>query len=83
MSADKMFENLGYEKIVEHKFKKLKDNKDLITEIIMYRNEITNLEISFWNDKTISKEKNYDESYLTVKEIQAINLKCKELGWIE
>lgn len=81
--ADEMFEELGYEKIVEHELlREHKDNTDITTEVIMYRDEITNIEISFWSDRTISKERIYDESYLTVTEIEAINQKCRELGWI-
>lgn len=82
MSADEMFKELRYEKIVEHKFKELDDYDDGVTELILYRDEINGLEISFWNDRTISKTSNYDVSYLTMQELQAINKKCKELGWI-
>ncbi len=85
--ADKKFEELGYEKIVEHKFKEPDDYNDDynegVTELILYRNEIKRLEISFWNDRTISKSNNYDVSYLTMQELQAINEKCKEMKWIE
>lgn len=80
--ADKVFEELGYEKIVEREYKESESEDEAITGFILYRNEIKNLEISFWNNRTISKENNYDhESYLTIKELQAINKKCEELGW--
>ena len=78
--ADKMFEELGYEKIVEHKFKEPDDYDDDVTELILYRDEVKGLEIEFWNDRTISKTSNYDVSYLTMQELQAINEKVKELG---
>lgn len=78
--ADKLFEELGYEKIVEHKYKQPDDD---VTELILYRDYGTLLEIEFWNDKTISKFSGYDVSYITMQELKAINLKCKELGWIE
>ena len=81
--ADKMFEELGYEKIVEHKFKEPDDYDDDVTELILYRDEVKGLEIEFWNDRTISKTSNYDVSYLTMQELQAINEKVKELGWNE
>lgn len=81
--ADKKFEELGYEKIVEHQFKEPDNYNDGVTELILYRDEIKGLEISFWNDKTISKTSNYDVSYLTMQELQAINKKSKELKWIE
>ena len=81
--ADKMFEELGYEKIVEHKFKEPDDYDDCVKELILYRDEMKGLEIEFWNDRTVSKERNYDLSYLTMQELQAINEKVKELGWNE
>jgi len=77
--ADEMFEELEYEKIVEHEFKEPENYDDGVTELILYRDEIKRLEISFWNDKTISKTSNYDVSYLTMQELQAINEKVKEL----
>lgn len=79
--ADEMFEEMGYEKIVEHKFNEPDDYEDGVTEFILYRDEVKGLEISFWNDRTISKTSNYDVSYLTMQELQAINKKCEELGW--
>lgn len=79
--ADEMFEDIGYEKIVEHKFKEPDDYEDGVTELILYRDEIKDLEISFWNDKTISKTNNYDVSYLTIQELQAINKKVEEIRW--
>ena len=81
--ADEMFEELGYEKIVEHKFKEPDDYDDGVTELILYRDEVKGLEIEFWNDRTISKTSNYDVSYLTIQELQAINEKVKELEWNE
>ena len=80
--ADEIFEELGYEKIVEHKFKEPDDYYDGVTELILYRDEVKGLEIEFWNDRTISKTSNYDISYLTMEELQAMNLKVKELRWI-
>ncbi len=80
--ADEIFEELGYEKIVEHKFKEPDDYDDGATELILYRDEVKGLEIEFWNDRTISKTSNYDISYLTMEELQAMNLKVKELRWI-
>lgn len=68
--ADEMFEKLGYIKI----------KTDLETK---YRNDIG--EIRFWKPaKTIIKQ-DEDGGYLAIKmkELQAINEKCKEMGWIE
>lgn len=80
-NADKMFEDLGYEKKTEHEFREPDD--DDITELILYRDEIKCLDIEFWNDKTISKSCGYDMSYITIQELQAINKKVKELGWLD
>ena len=78
--ADKLFEELGYKKIVEHKYKQ-PDNDD-VTELILYR-DYSFLEIEFWNDKTISKSSVYDDdSFITMQELKAINKKVEELGWI-
>lgn len=79
--ADEMFKKLGYEKIKEYKFEK--PENDDITELILYKNGDKGLEIEFWNDKSVSKMCNYDESYITMQELQAINKKVEELGWIK
>ena len=81
--ADEIFKELGYEKIVEHNFKEPDDYDDGVTELILYRDEVKGFEIEFWNDRTISKTSNYDVSYITMQELQAINEKVKELGWNE
>lgn len=79
-TADEMFEEIGYKKIVEHEFTELEYGEE--TELILYKDEIKGTEIEFWNDKTISKTIQYDVSYITMPELQAINKKCQELGWI-
>ena len=70
MSADEMFEEFGYTKIV--------------TDLeIKYRDDIG--EIRFWKPaKTVMKQ-DEDGRYLAIKmkELKAINKKCQELGWIE
>ena len=71
--ADKLFEKLGY----------YKDFDDITHE---YRKECNGelFEIDFWlDDKEISKNKYRDMGYITISELKAINLKCKELGWIK
>lgn len=68
--ADKMFEKLGYEKIYED---------DLFTQ---YDGKVTNIEISK-NEVLINKKTKYKTVILTRPELQAINLKCKELGWLD
>ena len=79
-TADEMFEELGYIKKCEHKYKQ--PDNDGVTELILYRDEVKCLEIEFWNDKTISKSCGFDMSYITMQELQAINKKCEEMGWI-
>ena len=71
--ADKMFEELGY----------YKDFDDIIHE---YRKEENGdlFEIDFWLDvKEVSKNYYREAGNITMQELKAINLKCKELGWIE
>lgn len=80
--ADEMFEELGYEKKIEHEFKESDDDDDVI-ELILYRDEVKCLEIEFWSDKTISKTSGYDVSYLSMQELKAINEKVKDLGWLD
>lgn len=81
LTADEMFEELGYEKMIEHKF--IEPEYGETTELILYRDDIQGLDIEFWNDKSISKTCNYDISYITMQELQAINKKVKELGWLD
>ena len=45
MKADKMFEELGYKKITEHKFKELEYGET--TELILYRDDVQGLDIEF------------------------------------
>ena len=79
-TADEMFEELGYIKKCEHKYEQ--PDNDGATELILYKDEVKCLEIEFWNDKTISKSCGFDMSYITMQELQAINKKCEEMGWI-
>ena len=71
LTGDELFEELGYEKLT---------NKGIYGEKIsvIYKNK--NYEyISFWlNYKKVHTAK----AILSLQELQAINQKCKELGWI-
>lgn len=75
--ADKMFLKMGYVK-KEEKFQ----NDDEIVKIIelnnpkFYSYPIINLTKIL---KSINRESNID---LSLRELQAITMKCKELGWI-
>ena len=69
-TPDEMFEELGYKKIT--------------TDLeIKYRNNIG--EIRFWKPTKAVIKNDEDGRYLSVKmqELQAINKKCQELGWIK
>lgn len=71
MSADEMFEELGYEKI---------ENKIQITYVRPYENvqfllNVKKIEYHFLKGSTFIIQ--------TMQELQAINKKCQELGWLE
>lgn len=72
MSAKEMFEKLGY-----------KEQAD--SEHIFYINDnyIFRCQIAFdLAEKTFDVHIGYAANDITMKELQAINKKCKELGWI-
>jgi hypothetical protein len=79
--ADKMFEKMGYER---------KESNNFITYIKYIGNGSSGYTISFALEyKTVTAD-TFDEDYeinvalqMKPKELQAINLKCKELGWKE
>ncbi len=72
-TADEMFEKLEYEK----------EKGDL--DIQLYKNKNGYGEIIFdLRDKAIRASNDENEAiYFNVKELQAINKKCQELGWLE
>lgn len=73
--ADEMFKKMGYEKIIESNIR------------IDYEREgqFFDKEIVFGLiDKNVTVELGTGESAnINMQELQAINEKCKELGWIE
>ena len=76
-----MFEELGYEKV--------REDYDSYEIRYVKKFELKRPKhIIFFNDKTISvceengKELAVNRDYFNMKELQAINKKCKELGWI-
>lgn len=80
--ADKLFEELGYEKIDNNKIKHIR--------FIRQINKNTKENIDF--HKTFKKVEVYFYDFedseelikpISMQELKAINLKCKELGWIE
>ena len=69
-TADEMFEELGYK------------YNEFIYEIY-YTKEEEGKTISFWTDRTmVESRKGVISMKNTMQELQAINKKCKELGWI-
>ena len=76
--ADEMFEKLGYEKIEVH---------DEITGTFLMYDKIVNKEkrrISFFKNRTIQCSKSYlYVAKIDMQELQAINEKVKELGWLD
>lgn len=69
-SADKMFEELGYEK---------KQNE----QWLVYTNDILQRDIDInLNRQTIEVNNGHESSLFTMQELKAINKKCEELGWL-
>lgn len=78
--ADTMFEELGYKKEEEN------DKYVLyLSEKSLWRQR----KIRFWKDEKVifndllEDDKVVSSVQIGIEELQAINLKCKELGWIE
>ena len=75
MIADEMFEELGY-----------KNGGMLNDTLLSYYNKTNSMEITFdLSEKTFIK---YDKFWgtclrINMGELKAINLKCKELGWLD
>ncbi len=75
--ADKMFEKIGY----------IKDEYEVgygtKLHIDYYKECNLDISIEFCGDKSITKIDNGYIGYFTPEEIQIVNKKCKELGWLE
>lgn len=72
--ADKMLEELGYKKYEsEIEIKYIFEGADTI----IFEKKIKDIRLYIWNDgaKVLNKS-------LNMRELQAINKKCEELGWI-
>lgn len=68
--ADEMFDKLGF-------------NKYELDTYIDYLSRETSKGITFRKDmKVIDSHCGIGSEYITMQELQAINEKCKELGWI-
>ena len=76
--ADKMFKELGYEKELE--------NKDKVRYITLINEKNDLFIIEIWKlDKVIwiSPTNLHYSTEIELEELQAINEKCKELGWLD
>lgn len=74
-TADEMFKELGYKKREVY-------NGYLYTDDTGFNIKITNMRrIDLYYDSEEGKHENLIQ--LTFRELQAINKKCQELGWIE
>ena len=76
MNADEMFEKLGYK-------------KEKYDEIVFYyqlngASEKYGIEFDLDNKEItpLCKSKENQAIYISIQELQAINEKCKELGWV-
>ena len=70
--ADEMFKRLGYEVSNSEFVEKLNTTTNLVIDNGYVK-------IIFYNNKTIDIDA---DDILNMQELQAIHLKCKELGWI-
>ena len=86
--ADEMFEELGYilenEKICPHSYKYIKKGNFNVKEIIIEKVSKA-IDICYYKVETDGRMKGIVciEHYLKWEELQAINKKCQELGWLD
>ena len=81
MSADEMFEKLGYTKVIDneteirYEYKETIMGDKLIHTILIAK--VGKIVFSYRDDK------NHQVMGFGIKELQAINKKCQELGWLK
>lgn len=73
--ADEMIKNLGYEIYEQNE----------VETIYIKRNRILDdvIEIDLAHKEIVKKDNEGYSSYFTLQELQAINEKVKELGWLD
>lgn len=76
--ADKLFEELGYKKIEESKRYLRYSNSGRYGEHIDFELKLKEIRAT-----RVTTQGNTHFRYINMQELKAINLKCKELGWIE
>lgn len=77
-TADEIFEELGYEKIKELKRK----NGEIWGIEYIHNREDFSITFDLIGKEVCISNDDGDAMYSTMQELQAINKKCKELGWI-
>ena len=71
--ADEMFNELGYELLNEY-------DKDFDNNFIVYLKVAKTIRFKKSNHKVSVRDT--QRNYIDMQELQAINEKCKELGWL-
>lgn len=66
--ADEMFEKLGYSKSYDDEYKAIHYGHKRTSDEVVFREKEGKIDITIYNT--------------TMRVLQAINEKCKELGWI-
>lgn len=73
--ADKLFEELGYKKSIDNKYSICFEKESYL---IQFGKRESTIDKAFYN----AELNRYMANAITIQELQAINLKCKELGWL-
>lgn len=76
-TADEMFEELGYEKFYSI------NNIDNVPNDICYCTDEFKIKFNMIYKAIDFEKKKAHYSSITMQELQAINKKCQELGWIK
>lgn len=74
--ADEMFEKLGYNKIADNSFAITYEWQEFEIQFSLGKKTI---EKAFYN----SELNTYNATRISMQELQAINEKCKEMGWVD
>ena len=73
--ADEMFEKLGYYKRIENDSTIMYEKHDIQLEFYVQKHWVE--KSTYFSDVNV-----YGCKYINMQELQAINKKCEELGWI-
>ena len=78
-TADEMFEELGYKKVTEHKQFSMYTKGMMV---ITFHKEYKDIAINTDTGEEIFGNTIYGFTEISLQELQAINKKCQELGWL-